>query len=161
MSKKQNKLAALLAEFRSHQALADRLAGAALDREERLACLVSGRVWKRAANLLQAELIKLDPKLDPKPRFGSWKQKITDTLPQDSSTSSELAALASYNPKACCGDNCFALGYNPVEPCWGDVSVTEEEVSTNEAWWIHECKGHANCYNGGKYKPELTEETAK
>jgi len=62
----------------------------------------------------------------------------------------------SYNTGACCGDDCFALDARPDEPCWGDVGVAEEvEIDDGEFTWIHECKGHEDCYNaGGKYKPE-------
>ena len=61
-----------------------------------------------------------------------------------------------YNPSACCGDDCFMFERNPEEPCWGDVSVASEEYSDyhEEYIWIHECEGHAGCYDyGDKYQP--------
>lgn len=64
-----------------------------------------------------------------------------------------------YNPNACCGADCFAFRLNAAEPCWGDVSVaTEIDVSTEDDQdycWIHECEGHAGCYEDGeKFKAQ-------
>lgn len=64
-----------------------------------------------------------------------------------------------YNPDACCGNHCFAIG-RKEEPCWGDVSVASEiEIGGDEDgpdyMWVHECEGHAGCFeDGDSYKAE-------
>ena len=63
--------------------------------------------------------------------------------------------LKPYNPDACCGDDCFAFGLNPAEPCWGDVHIVSEEYDGEDYYWVHECEGHSGCFDGGKkYKPQ-------
>lgn len=51
--------------------------------------------------------------------------------------------LPCYNPKACCGDDCFKL-WDEDEPCWGDVEVIDEQCTEDysDCWWIHACQGH-------------------
>jgi hypothetical protein len=67
-----------------------------------------------------------------------------------------------YNPDACCGAHCFAFrSNNQAEPCWGDVSVASEiEIGGDEdgpdSVWVHECEGHADCFeDGGTYKADF------
>ena len=62
----------------------------------------------------------------------------------------------SYNPDACCGDDCYAIGMNDNEPCWGDVSVVSEETYGDDWYWVHACQGHYSTYDcyGCEYKPE-------
>ena len=51
----------------------------------------------------------------------------------------------SYNPKACCGDDCYFDHYSTeAEPCWGNVEVIDEISSENDWWWVHACRGHIN-----------------
>ena len=66
-------------------------------------------------------------------------------------------AMKSASYKEChCGGDCFALNFNPHEPCWGDVEAADEVEVDDSSVWIHECQGHALCYgnDGGKYTPE-------
>ena len=68
----------------------------------------------------------------------------------------EVCCSPSYNPKACCGCHCFALGLEVDQPCWGDVDVAaEEECGDGDYYWVHECQGHRDCYDGSReYQPE-------
>lgn len=58
----------------------------------------------------------------------------------------------------CCGSECYTGEDNPDEPCWGSVTVVDEEYNDDDYWWIHACTGHEPAYYGGKYKPEPKEE---
>lgn len=61
--------------------------------------------------------------------------------------------LDCYNPDACCkGSDCYALGLNADEPCWGDVDVEAEEHWEDDWCWIHACQGHQGCYGDSKAK---------
>jgi hypothetical protein len=66
----------------------------------------------------------------------------------------------SYNPKACCGSECYLWGDAEDRPCWGDVEVVgevymeAEPEEDSEYWWIHACQGHKDVYDGGDYHPE-------
>jgi hypothetical protein len=52
----------------------------------------------------------------------------------------------SYNPKACCGDDCFR--FDDKEPCWGDVEVIDEIQIAEDDWgWIHACQGHKTLWH--------------
>jgi hypothetical protein len=66
--------------------------------------------------------------------------------------------LKSYKPSTCCGAECFRYKGYPDEPCWGQVTVIEEETAGDDQWWIHACQGHQDCYCNphGKYRPEPT-----
>jgi hypothetical protein len=61
----------------------------------------------------------------------------------------------SYNPDACCGQDCVLQGMDSKEPCWGDVSVVDEVDLGDGDWtWSHACEGHWDCVaNYGQYKP--------
>jgi hypothetical protein len=61
-----------------------------------------------------------------------------------------------YNPKACCNSDCYALdcNKNQDEPCWGDVEVIDEIVYDDDWSWIHACQGHKSCWEGKPYIPE-------
>ena len=67
-----------------------------------------------------------------------------------------------YNPKACCGADCFALYRGEAEPCWGDVTVASEVETVDEDggpdyFWVHECEGHAGCFEYGEtYQPDAS-----
>lgn len=65
----------------------------------------------------------------------------------------------SYNPSACCGDDCFRYGWDET-PCWGDVEVIDEIYDGEDSWyWIHACQGHIRMWYehadyDNKYRPE-------
>lgn len=61
----------------------------------------------------------------------------------------------SYDPDACCGDDCFAIG-TPGQPCWGPVGVVDEVSGEDgDYYWIHSCQGHRNTFDSNEpYKPE-------
>lgn len=70
-----------------------------------------------------------------------------------------MTVLKPYNPDACCGADCFAFYLGEAEPCWGDVSVASEiEIGVEDGpdyVWVHECEGHAGCFEDGeKFKPQ-------
>ena len=49
--------------------------------------------------------------------------------------------LPSCRPCECCGATC-PLG-TPEEPCWGDVTVWNDDTSEG---LLHACEGHSWCY---------------
>jgi hypothetical protein len=75
---------------------------------------------------------------------------------------SEYNVSPSYNPKACCGSDCYSMySATPEEPCWGDVEAIDEQCTEDyeDCWWIHGCQGHKDVYNepwvkNVKYNPE-------
>lgn len=53
---------------------------------------------------------------------------------------------ASY-VKACCkSSECYRLGWDDTEPCWGEVDCVGEDYYEDEdggvSYWIHGCQGH-------------------
>jgi len=61
----------------------------------------------------------------------------------------------SYNPKACCGDDCYYFNIGDEKKygeCWGDVEVVGEECydygDDNIDWnWVHSCQAHKDMYD--------------
>lgn len=53
-----------------------------------------------------------------------------------------------YNPSACCGDDCwiFNIDDDKYGPCWGDVEVICEEGGGDDYYWVHGCQGHKDMY---------------
>jgi hypothetical protein len=68
--------------------------------------------------------------------------------------SSIMESLPCYNPSACCNADCYALDSYDDEPCWGNVYVVDETYTEDDHWWHHACEGHADKWDGGKYKPK-------
>ena len=62
----------------------------------------------------------------------------------------------SYKISECCHSDCWLLDTYDDQPCWGQVVVSAEEYSEDDSWWIHECEGHYEVYDGvEQYKKEL------
>ena len=51
----------------------------------------------------------------------------------------------------CCGASCFGKDSDPLQPCYGEVVVIDEEYNDDDYWWVHACQGHRNGY--GTYIP--------
>jgi hypothetical protein len=64
---------------------------------------------------------------------------------------------ATYDPKACCGSDCWAFGEGKGQ-CWGKVEVIDSMGDDPDGGelWVHACQGHKEMWqdygNGG---PEL------
>ena len=60
----------------------------------------------------------------------------------------------SYRPSECCNADC--LSDSEKEPCWGVVVVVaEDSFGDDDYYWVHQCEGHINYYDGDcKYVPE-------
>lgn len=58
--------------------------------------------------------------------------------------------------EGCCGEECSFEDYNepPAEPCWGTVTVVDEQYGEGDYWWIHACEGHQDVHDGGAYRPK-------
>lgn len=67
-----------------------------------------------------------------------------------------MSKSSSYNPKTCCGDDCYELEYGPSdEPCWGAVvPISNEPHCDGGHYWVHACQGHKETYFGGEYIKE-------
>ena len=69
----------------------------------------------------------------------------------------ETKEYKSNSYKPCdCGSDCYMLGQNknPLQPCWGNVSVIDE-IRWGDDWsWFHACQGHSEMYDGFEYEQE-------
>ena len=52
--------------------------------------------------------------------------------------------------KCICGSQCI-YQYRENEPCWGDITVSDEIYDGNDWSWIHVCSGHYEVWDGGNY----------
>lgn len=54
---------------------------------------------------------------------------------------------------SCCDEWCQFRGVDDEEPCWGEVTVVDEEWNDDgDWWWIHACEGHAPLQSGDQYR---------
>lgn len=58
-----------------------------------------------------------------------------------------------YAKSECCGADCYAFETNEFQPCWGTVTVVDEEYDEYDSYWIHACEGHLDTYPSGPYRP--------
>jgi len=76
--------------------------------------------------------------------------------------SAPVTCSATYNPKNCCGADCWALGQDKGQ-CWGNVEVIDSMGDDPDGgeFWVHACRGHEEMWqdygNGGPklYIPEI------
>lgn len=104
-------------------------------------------------------------------QYDSWTVR-SDTLIsllQAGLISKEADKISLYNhyrwktnpheiPRCQCGAHCWKFGskeYNPSEPCWGEISVSEDYPGE----YTHFCEGHGHPEDNKPYKPRSKEKT--
>lgn len=66
-----------------------------------------------------------------------------------------MSKSASYKQADCCrGVDCVLLDAYDDQPCWGQVTVVDEDYTEDDWWWVHACEGHAQHRDGVTYIPE-------
>ena len=63
-----------------------------------------------------------------------------------------MEKLPSYGIKKCCNSDCYKLGENKNEPCWGEICAVDEIYwgYDDDSSWIHSCEGHYDQYDDKK-----------
>lgn len=74
-------------------------------------------------------------------------------------TGATMSTASTYRPCGHCGCDCDNLDWQDNEPCWGEVTVVDEDTWEDESGhpdsaWVHACKGHVNNRNSCEYVPE-------
>lgn len=65
-----------------------------------------------------------------------------------------MSKSASYKKADCCGDDCVMLDAYDDQPCWGQVTVIDEDYWDDDWCWVHACEGHVEHRYGKQYIPE-------